>query len=144
MSRDPNAAFRARLNALALDTLICTLVFAPIGGIVVAILRVDGVPRSTFVGIVPSVVGSAIGQVVLASYCFAFEATRGRTPGKRRYHLRVSGASGAPLTARQALIRNALRPIDALPGLYAFGLVSILSTGRARRQRIGDTGCCRD
>ena len=68
----------------------------------------------------------------------AFEATRGRSPGKRVYHLRVVGRHGSPLTARQALIRNALRPIEALPGLYAFGLVSILWTGRERRQRIGD------
>jgi hypothetical protein len=68
----------------------------------------------------------------------AFEATRGRSPGKRVYHLRVVGPHGSPLTARQALIRNALRPIDALPGLYALGLVSILRTGRGRRQRIGD------
>jgi uncharacterized RDD family membrane protein YckC len=137
-SGDPNVAFRARLNALGLDVLIVAVTIGVMSGVVAAILVSDGVPVRTFTGVVPELVISAVEGVLFACYMFAFEATRGRSPGKRVYHLRVVGPHGSPLTARQALIRNALRPIDALPGLYALGLVSILRTGRDRRQRIGD------
>jgi uncharacterized RDD family membrane protein YckC len=72
------------------------------------------------------------------AYFFACEASNGQTIGKRVFHVRVATLTGTPLTARQAAIRNVLRFADALPIFYASGLLSIMRTGRARRQRIGD------
>jgi hypothetical protein len=53
-------------------------------------------------------------------------------------HVRVVALDGSPATMRMCATRNALRFIDALPLLYASGLLSLIRTGRARRQRIGD------
>jgi len=41
-------------------------------------------------------------------------------------------------TARQYAIRNALRIFDAIPMFYASGLVAIMWSGPALRQRMGD------
>jgi len=71
-------------------------------------------------------------------YFFACELSRGQTIGKRQYHLRVVSRDGSPLTMRQVAIRNLLRFIDVLPLMYASGLLSMMRTGRTRRQRIGD------
>ncbi len=61
---------------------------------------------------------------------------RGQTIGKRLLGLRVVEASGLRLRPSQIVIRNLLRFIDMLPGLYlAGGACCVLS---ARRQRLGD------
>jgi uncharacterized RDD family membrane protein YckC len=71
-------------------------------------------------------------------YPVFFEASKwGATPGKRVVGLRVAQTSGAPITMGQAIIRNFLRVVDALPGFtYGFGLASCLATRRF--QRLGD------
>lgn len=84
----------------------------------------------------------------------------GRTPGKRRYHLRVIRSDGGPLTAEILLARNLTREIETfLPTLVALnpdilfaghdGLVRIVAFGwvivlllfpltNAARMRVGD------
>lgn len=100
----------------------------------------------TAVGYVDAAV-APLGDVVLAlaillaavlcwvGYHAAFEAVAGQTVGKKLLGLRVVHASGASLAARGALVRNALRPIDAV-FFYGVGFVVVLVT--ARHQRIGD------
>jgi uncharacterized RDD family membrane protein YckC len=57
--------------------------------------------------------------LVLVVYYVGFEmAWGGQTPGKRAAGLRVMRDDGTPITALEALIRNALRVIDFLPYLY--------------------------
>jgi uncharacterized RDD family membrane protein YckC len=36
------------------------------------------------------------------------------------------------------LARTVLRIVDALPIFYIVGLITVLATGRGRRQRVGD------
>jgi uncharacterized RDD family membrane protein YckC len=84
----------------------------------------------------------------------------GRTPGKRRYHLRVIRSDGGPLTAEILLARNLTREVETfLPTLVALnpdmlfaghdGLVRIVALGwvivlllfpltNAARMRVGD------
>lgn len=70
-------------------------------------------------------------------YFSIFEITwRGQTPGKRAARLRVMSVDGRPATVGQVLIRNLLRLVDALPGVYAVGAVCMLLNRRA--QRLGD------
>jgi uncharacterized RDD family membrane protein YckC len=71
-------------------------------------------------------------------YPVIFEAgKRGATPGKRLLGLRVVQASGAPVTAGQAVVRNFLRFIDGMPLFtYACGMTSCLASKRF--QRLGD------
>ena len=63
-------------------------------------------------------------------------ATRGRTLGKMAARTRVIQADGRPVTFLPVLVRNLLRLIDLLPGMYAVGAIAILVTRRG--QRLGD------
>ncbi|MDB4491398.1 RDD family protein [bacterium] len=75
-------------------------------------------------------------------YVFYEVGKRGASPGKRAMGLRVVQTSGAPLTWSQAIVRNFLRFVDALPVGYAFGLIACLSGNGF--QRLGDmaAGTC--
>ena len=104
---------------------------------------------STAVAIVVSIAGVLIGPslsnaiVLLAmftlstGYAAFFEYLwRGQTPGKRLLRLRVMDARGLRLTFSQILLRNLLRAVDVLPGLYLLGGLSCFLTRHV--QRLGD------
>ncbi|QXC61388.1 RDD family protein [Aquihabitans sp. G128] len=80
----------------------------------------------------------AIGSfLVLLGYPIVLEAfASGQTLGKRALRIAVVASDGTPVRFLGAVIRNVVRPVDALPGVYLVGLVSILATKRA--QRVGD------
>jgi len=61
---------------------------------------------------------------------------RGQTVGKRLLRLRVMDAQGLRLQFHQVLLRNLLRFVDMLPGLYLLGGLTCLFSRRA--QRLGD------
>jgi uncharacterized RDD family membrane protein YckC len=69
-------------------------------------------------------------------YFSAAEALTGRTVGKALLGLEVRSLSGGPISAKQAILRNALRIVDSLPWLYLVGVVSILMGPLP--QRLGD------
>jgi len=121
---DPDVAVRARLSAIVID------------GIIV------GIPTAILTAMLGSTARSPDTALLFLGlqffYFFAFELSRGQTIGKRQYRLHVVSCDGEPLSSRQVAIRNVLRFIDALPFLYASGLISMMRTGRRRRQRIGD------
>ena len=84
-----------------------------------------------------SVVVFLAGFLVFAAYDVLFEVfASGRTPGKRLNGLRVVRVDGSPVTFFTSAIRNVLRLVDILPGLYLVGIVTILVT--RRNQRLGD------
>ena len=77
------------------------------------------------------------GFLLYYGYFAVFEALwGGQTPGKRAVGLRVISVTGQPITAFDALLRNLLRIVDQMPGIYAVGVLSIFFT--ARNQRLGD------
>jgi uncharacterized RDD family membrane protein YckC len=61
---------------------------------------------------------------------------RGQTVGKRLFKLRVIDAQGLRLQLSQIVIRNLLRLIDSLPGLYLVGGTASLFS--KKYQRLGD------
>lgn len=63
-------------------------------------------------------------------------AWRGQTVGKRVFRLRVVDAHGLKLHNDQIVLRNLLRFVDSLPGLYCLG--GIVSVFNRRYQRLGD------
>lgn len=74
---------------------------------------------------------------VIYGYFVLFEALwNGQTPGKRLMKIRVIKQNGLPAGFFSILIRNLLRLVDALPSVYAVGVISILVTRRG--QRLGD------
>jgi len=75
--------------------------------------------------------------LVFLAYDVAFEVLNGgRTPGKALTGLRVVRAGGQPVGFVASTIRNLLRLVDILPGVYLVGITSILVT--ERNQRVGD------
>ncbi len=60
----------------------------------------------------------------------------GRTPGKRVNGLRVVRSGGRPITFSRSALRNILRLIDILPGVYAVGMTVMFIS--PRNQRVGD------
>jgi hypothetical protein len=66
-----------------------------------------------------------------------FEAFwHGQTPGKRLIGLRVLSVTGRPARLDEAILRNLLRVVDQLPGVYAIGILTMLIS--SRNQRLGD------
>ena len=61
---------------------------------------------------------------------------RGQTPGKRIFKLRVIKDSGRQITFVEAMARNLLRIVDALPVLYLVGILAVLFN--RQRKRLGD------
>jgi uncharacterized RDD family membrane protein YckC len=61
---------------------------------------------------------------------------RGQTPGKRMLGLRVVDEQALRLAFSQVLMRNLLRFVDFLPGLYGLGGLTMLLNRRS--QRLGD------
>ena len=76
--------------------------------------------------------------IAVALYHFVLESRDGQTIGKRRYGVRVVALDGGPASPKAVAIRSVLRVVDQLPTCYLSGLVSMVRTGPARRQRIGD------
>ena len=75
--------------------------------------------------------------LLLWFYNVLFEVlNHGATPGKKALGLRVTNINGTPVGWSGSLIRNLIRAVDALPGCYAFGCISVLVSDRF--QRLGD------
>ena len=110
---------------------------------------------AAFVSVLSSAVGACAGVIGVINFDVARAVTiicyfaisigygiaaewywRGQTLGKRILRLRVMDEQGLRLRFNQIVIRNLLRAVDMLPGLYLFGGVASLLSPRA--QRLGD------
>lgn len=121
----PLAGLASRSLAWLIDSIIKSVVL-----IVASIIL--GVAGSFGVGL--QLIGAFL---VLWFYNVLFEVlNHGATPGKRALGLRVMNINGTPVGWTGALIRNLIRFVDTLPGVYAFGCISVLITRNF--QRLGD------
>jgi uncharacterized RDD family membrane protein YckC len=130
------ASAGSRFLALGIDTLLQLVAFAFLG-----LIAVSGVYLGTrvFAGIATWLLALLLVAAFLLYYGYfaMFEALwSGQTPGKRAIGIRVIVASGRPLGPFDAILRNLLRIVDQMPGMYAVGLLSIFLT--QRNQRLGD------
>ena len=60
----------------------------------------------------------------------------GKTVGKYLVSIRVTGSDGSSPTLGASLLRNLVRLVDWLPGLYVVGIGGIVLS--SRQQRLGD------
>ena len=95
----------------------------------------------TFISIITPDLGAALGIffyfAVSVGYAMTLEwVWRGQTIGKRVMRLRVVDAQGLRLQFSQVAIRNLLRIVDLLPGMYVVGGLATFFTRKA--QRLGD------
>ena len=133
----PLAGIGSRFLALAIDTLIQTVVYLIVGFIFIFTFPMG----SSVFTFVPRLLGPALAVFVLfAIYWgyFAFFETiwKGQTPGKRYAGIRVIKESGRPINAFEAIGRNLMRAVDGLPGIYGVGLVCMMCNQQSCR--LGD------
>jgi uncharacterized RDD family membrane protein YckC len=132
----PLAGVGSRFLAIAFDTLLQAI---GVLVLVVVLLTVRFIARAAWPSIGPWVAGALllVGFAIYAAYFAVFESIwSGQTPGKRLVGLRVIDVSGRPLTVYAALIRNLLRIVDQVPGIYAVAIITVVIT--RRNQRLGD------
>ncbi|MBX3287638.1 MAG: RDD family protein [Actinobacteria bacterium] len=88
-------------------------------------------------GRLSSAVVAVAAFVVVFAYPTVAEAfAGGRTVGKALLGIAVVADDGTPVTFLSAAIRNVLRFVDSLPGVYLVGIVAVVAT--SRNQRVGD------
>ena len=137
----PLAGLGSRFLAVALDSLIQGVVTMVL---VVAVVLVFAAIGTTRLNTMSDTAGKwfvalliLVYFVLYWGYYALFEAYRnGQTPGKRVMKIRVIKDSGRQITFFEALARNLLRIIDALPTAYLAGVISILVT--QQNKRLGD------
>jgi uncharacterized RDD family membrane protein YckC len=131
----PLAGIGSRFLAVALDTLLQVAAYVVLV-LIASLLSISGVlPNLGKQWAIAIVI--FIWFTVQFGYYAIFEALwNGQTPGKRWTHLRVIQDSGRPITPYDAILRNLLRIVDALPSLYAVGIVTILIS--REKKRVGD------
>ncbi|MEA2391909.1 MAG: hypothetical protein QOK31_2018 [Solirubrobacteraceae bacterium] len=118
----------SRAIAALLDFLIKGLVFLAVLLLAWAVGVRDGVGVALLI---------ILSFSLLFGYDVLFEVlASGRTPGKRWSGLRVVLEGGRPIGVGTSLVRNIMRVIDILPGVYTVGLITVVLT--ARNQRLGD------
>jgi uncharacterized RDD family membrane protein YckC len=75
--------------------------------------------------------------LVTGGYFMLFEILwSGQTPGKRLVGVRVIRENGYPIRPVDAVIRNLVRVVDWLPGIYGVGVLTMLLNQRSKR--LGD------
>jgi uncharacterized RDD family membrane protein YckC len=132
----PLAGAGSRFLALAIDSFvqIAVLLVLALVGLIALWFRSLGL-QSLATWVAAALI--LLGFFLYYGYFAAFEALwGGQTPGKRVVGLRVISVTGQPITAFDALLRNLLRIVDQMPGIYAVGVLSIFFT--SRNQRLGD------
>jgi uncharacterized RDD family membrane protein YckC len=135
----PIAGVGSRFLAIVVDTLlqVVTLIVATVALVLIG----RGAP--SLFQLPRSAASLALALLILIGFClywgyFAFFEIllKGQTPGKRVAGIRVIKDSGRPVDALSAILRNLLRGIDFLPGLYAVGITSMMLNRHSRR--LGD------
>jgi uncharacterized RDD family membrane protein YckC len=125
----PLAGPFSRMAALAVDL----AVIATLGSVMGRLLA----PLAAFSEDVAAALGVALYFAISLIYGALTEwIWRGQTVGKRLFGLRVVDARGLRLEPSQVVVRNLMRFIDLLPGLYLVGGVACVLN--RHRQRLGD------
>lgn len=100
------------------------------------VLFIAAIPLSIF-----GVGGNGLVLLLMFGLMWAYSVVcevwwHGQTPGKRALGLRVVNADGTPVTWLPSVVRNLMRTVDILPGVYGVGLICTLVDPHARR--LGD------
>ena len=119
----------ARMVALAVDGVLLSLALFTLSiGLSIAM--------PVFGDYVVAVYGLASFALALGYWIVLELRWNGQTPGERLLGLRVVAENGLRLEPAQVVLRNVLRPVDLLPGLFGLGgLVALL---HPEHRRLGD------
>lgn len=132
----PLAGVGSRFLALAIDMLLqLTIALGVLGAVAALWGLLDRTGTNGGPWFLAVLVIAAF--LLFYGYFAGFEAFwHGQTPGKRLIGLRVLSVSGRPARIDEAILRNLVRVVDQLPGVYAIGILTMLIS--SRNQRLGD------
>lgn len=130
------ATIGSRFLALALDTLLQVVIAAALLAVIALVRLATGPFGSASAPWLLAILIIGWFTVYYGYYAIFESVWNGQTPGKRVVGLRVIHASGRPISTYEAILRNVVRIVDQLPGIYAIGIVSVFVTERS--QRLGD------
>ena len=116
--------FWARVGAVIIDAILVTVVAGSLTGLV----AVDPVRSASL--------SSGLGAILTFAYFSYMEANYGQTLGKKLLNIVVVTEDGGPCETDDAVVRNLLRFVDALPLLYLLGAIVIFVSDDD--QRLGD------
>lgn len=116
--------FWRRVGAVIVDAILVGIVAGSLAGLVA------GNPIRT------ASISSALGALLTFAYFTYMEGTYGQTLGKKLLGIVVITEDGRECEMSDAVVRNLLRFVDALPFAYLLGAVIIFISDDA--QRLGD------
>lgn len=126
------AGIGSRFMAAIIDTILIIIIQA-----LIFLVASTAIRQFEVAGSVLNAGAAILSFVMLWGYYLIFEMIwNGQSPGKRATGLRVVGIGGRPIGFVSSALRNVIRLIDFLPGLYGIGVVVMFIDGRARR--LGD------
>jgi uncharacterized RDD family membrane protein YckC len=128
------AGLASRIRGAAVDTFLQLVALLSVWTVIgtVASLSAASALQNWLIAL-----GVLLTFVILVGYFLLFEVRwNGQTPGKRLTGTRVMKDAGFPIDLRAAVIRNLVRLIDLMPGIYAIGVVSAFFS--AEYKRLGD------
>ena len=131
------AGLGSRSAAALIDYLICI-------AIVIGVLFLGTMTAATFPGPTSMLAEEFVMVLILLTffavfwgYYVLFEGLRdGQTPGKRAMSLRVVQDGGFSVSFAASAVRNLVRIVDMLPGVYAVGMTSVILSKTGKR--LGD------
>lgn len=116
--------FWARVGAVIIDAILVTIVAGSVAGLFAA-----NPVRSASLS-------SGLGAVLTFAYFTYMEANYGQTLGKKLLSIVVVTEDGGPCETDDAVVRNLLRFVDALPVFYLLGAIVLFVSDDD--QRLGD------
>lgn len=125
------AVLGRRLGAIGVDAVLVGVLASL--GLVPASMLLAGLGGGGWSTVPASIALSGVASTV--SYWALFEGASGRTVGKRQVGLAVADGDAEPISPTAAVVRNLVRPVDALL-LYLPGVFTIFLSKRS--QRLGD------
>ena len=134
----PLAGAGSRMLALFVDTLLqaAAAVLAVVVFLFAEFMTAAGWLRSFVGGLAPALLVLFLFCVYWGYFAFFEAVWKGRTPGKRYAGIRVIKASGRPINTFESIARNLMRAMDALPGFYGVGVLTMALNRQNRR--LGD------
>lgn len=136
----PLAGIGSRFLALALDSLIQAVLYTAGIFAMIAVAPYADRAASWFRWMSPNWAAALLIFFLFAVYWGYFALFEifwhGQTPGKRVVGIRVIKDTGRPINAYEAIGRNLLRVVDAMPTLYFVGIVTMMISRQNRR--VGD------
>lgn len=142
------AGIGSRFIGAVIDTGIIGVLLTILNFALITLLELTGDLREIVFNGLESPNISQLGGLVLAlfallnfavfwGYYMLFELVwNGQTPGKRAAKTRVLRVDGSPTRTSEVAVRNLVRIVDWLPGMYTFGFIVMFFNRQSRR--LGD------